>query len=101
MKMDQPVKHYLNFSILNKMSEQKNHRYANVPFSKELSQEDASFVESMSEWKETIQTPMLVDKIIVLGHKIDNLNRATTLFSIILIIMAAIQICLMAISFFK
>lgn len=64
----------------------------NIEYSKELSNEEKHFIKSMNGYNNTTQIPMLTDKICVLKNEIKALNKITTIFSVVLVFFAIVQI---------
>lgn len=84
------------------MSDKKEyrHKYSNIPISKELSEEEKDFILAMYNWTEG-QLPMLTEKILVLNKNIKKLAKATSRYSIILIVLTFFLVVFTVITLIK
>lgn len=86
------------------MEEQKEykHRYSGVKISDELTKEEKEFILKM-DWNQQgdFQLPMLTEKIMVLNKNIKKLAKATSVYSIILIILTCILVVFSVIALIK
>jgi hypothetical protein len=79
-----------------KMENQKDykHEYSNIKISDELSREEKEYIKAMYGWKESVQMPMLTEKIVILEKRIKKLNSSTSFFSIVLILLTIVLVFL-------
>jgi len=63
------------------MDNKYSHEYSNKPISDELDDQDKEFIKSMYGWKESVQIPMLTDKVILLSKRIKELDKTTSKYS--------------------
>lgn len=66
-----------------------------IPMSNNLMLEEKLFLKAVSESNEYTRISMLTEKIIILSKRIKQLNFWTSIFSVILIIFAFIQVIIM------
>jgi hypothetical protein len=77
-----------------KNKKEYKHEYSGIKISDELSDEEKDYIKAMYGWKESVQMPMLTEKIILLSKRIQRLNFWTSVFSIILILLTIILVWL-------
>jgi len=70
--------------------------------SNELDKEEKEFLLKMHQWDGTnVQLPMLTEKIMVLNKNIKQLSKATSVYSIILIILTCVLVVFSVITLIK